>query len=77
MAIYYQHNNKINIDRYGDYPKISGISINNPDKFYLDNIDTVSELGSLQYSLDFGSDSYIQNNITYKPIFKLYNKFFQ
>lgn len=77
MAIYYHKNNKISIDRYDNLPPISGITLDNPQKISINSLTVESDFGLLQSSLDFGSDSYIRNNIKYKPIFKLYNKFYQ
>jgi hypothetical protein len=77
MAIYYQKNNHIVVQRHEKLPPISGVPVDTPETFSIDNIDTFSDIGLLQASLDFGADSYIRNRVTYKPIFKLYNSFYQ
>lgn len=77
MTIYYSKNNKIYADRYDKLPTISGIVFDTPETFIVKNQSIYSNNGKLESSIQFGTDTYILDNITFKPIFKLYHKFFK
>lgn len=76
MTIYYHHNQKIIADRYDTLPKTSE-PIEQPEKIEINNIDTHSDIESLESSQEFGSDLYLTHNLRFKPIFKLYHKFYR
>lgn len=85
--MYYIQNNSIVADRYSTAPKYltdsvpslpnSNINIKDITTISIPNSSTYSDLSALENSIVFGYDRYIYNKIQYKPIFTLYNKFYQ
>lgn len=85
MAIYYVQSNHIIADRcslpYKSSNNVSmfdtNINLNNILTIFIPNPILKTNLSELTASQQFGYDRYVSRGLQYKPIFLLYNKFYQ